>query len=149
MFTLQRTTSESLDFQYLIRFLDENLKSNDGDDHPFYAQFNGIDQIRNVVVCYADEIPIGCGAFKEYNTNTVEIKRMFVQPNYRGKGVASSILSELELWAKAIGYSESILETGIKQVEAVLLYSRKGYTIIPNYEPYTSVENSICFKKSI
>jgi len=149
MRTLVKTTSDSKDFLSLIRFLDENLKILDGDDHAFYAQFNGVDQIKHVVVCYEDEIPVGCGAFKKYDTASVEIKRMFVQPDYRSKGIASAILSELEVWAKTLGFNESILETGSMQNEAIHLYKKIGYKVISNYEPYIGVANSICFRKSL
>jgi len=149
MRTLIKTTADSKDFLYLIRFLDENLKILDGDDHAFYAQFNGVDQIKNVVVCYENEIPVGCGAFKNYNDSTVEIKRMFVQPDYRGKGIASEIVNELETWAKSLDFKESILETGSMQTEAIHLYKKMGYEVISNYEPYIGVANSICFRKSL
>ena len=149
MRTLVQTNSESNDFLYLIRFLDENLKILDGDDHAFYNQFNGVDQIKHVMVCYENEIPVGCGAFKKYDAATNEIKRMFVQPDYRGKGIASRILTELEVWAKSIGFNESILETGSMQTEAIHLYKKMGYKVISNYEPYVGVANSICFRKTL
>ena len=109
MATFQRTSSDNLDFQDLVRLLDEDLQTRDGDEHLFYSQFNKIINIRNVVVCYIDENPIGCGAFKEYDQNKVEIKRMFVRPEYRGQGIGLDILSELELWALELKYSATIL----------------------------------------
>jgi putative acetyltransferase len=147
--TLKRTTSENLDFQNLVRLLDADLKLRDGEDHAFYSQFNKIDKIKNAVVCYADDLPVGCGAFKEYDTITVEIKRMFVEPGFRGKGIAGSILKELELWAAEINYSTAVLETGKRQPEAIALYQKAGYTIIPNFGQYENIENSVCMKKEI
>lgn len=146
---LKRTDSDEIDFRNLVVMLDQDLKRRDGDDHAFFAQFNKIDKIRHVVVCYHDAIPVGCGAFKEFNTNTVEIKRMFVLPDYRGKGFAKAVLIELELWAAALNYTHTILETGKKQPEAIQLYLKAGYTIIPNYGQYENVENSICMTKEI
>ena len=73
---------------------------------------------------------------------------MFVKPEFRGKGYASKILIELENWAKDLGYLSTILETGKKQTEAIQLYS-KTYEIIPNYDQYIGIVNSVCFKKNI
>jgi putative acetyltransferase len=148
--TLKRTTSENSDFQNLVRLLDADLKLRDGEeDHSFYSQFNKIDKIKNAVVCYADDLPIGCGAFKAYDETSVEIKRMFVEPGFRGKGIAATILKELELWAAEINYSVAVLETGKRQPEAIALYQKAGYTIMPNFGQYENVENSVCMKKGI
>jgi putative acetyltransferase len=149
MTSYARTTSDNTDFQSLVILLDADLKIRDGDDHPFYDQFNKIQNIRNVVLCYVDGKAAGCGAFKEYDSKTVEIKRMFVIPEQRGKGIALTILKELEFWAMELNYSACILETGKKQPEAIALYQKAGYTIIPNYGPYENVENSVCMRKFI
>jgi GNAT superfamily N-acetyltransferase len=74
---------------------------------------------------------------------------MFVLPERRGRGVAKSILSELEAWANELNFSECILETGFKQPEAIGLYRKSGYETIPNYGQYSGVENSVCMKKSL
>ena len=74
---------------------------------------------------------------------------MYVRPERRGAGIARMILSELETWAGEEGYMQSILETGIKQPEAIALYSRSGYRLIPNYPPYVDVAESICMKKEL
>ncbi|MES2747564.1 MAG: GNAT family N-acetyltransferase [Bacteroidota bacterium] len=149
MLSTIRTTSNHVDFQNLVVLLDAFLKITDGDDHAFYDQYNKVDAIKNVVVVYFNNEAVGCGAFKEYDSETVEIKRMFVKDTFRGKGIASVILSELELWAKENGYSECILETGIRQTSAIALYSRLDYKVIPNYGPYQNVPESVCMKKSI
>ncbi len=149
MLKLVRTTSSNQDFQDLIVLLDQVLVIADGDEHAFFAQYNKVDTINNVVVCYENKIAVGCGAFKKHNDETVEIKRMFVHPDYRGKGVASFILKELELWATELHYSESILETGIKLQNAIALYKKSGYAISENYGQYIGIENSVCMKKII
>lgn len=146
---LKRTDSDDPDFQDLVKLLDAELKILDGDEHTFYSQFNKIDKIRNAVVFYIDDKPSGCGAFKEYDTKTAEIKRMFVIPEERGKGVAKLILKELEIWVAELKFTECILETGLKQSEAIKLYQKAGYEIIPNYGQYKNVSNSVCMKKSI
>jgi putative acetyltransferase len=144
-----RTTSENPDYQKLVVLLDATLKILDGDDHDFYAQFNKSDAIKNVIVFYENDQPVGCGAFKFYENKTVEIKRMYVLPEQRGKGIASQILNELEKWARELGYTDCILETGNKQIEAIALYQKIGYHIIPNYGQYQGVENSVCMQKKI
>lgn len=149
MITLKRTTSDDKDFKSLVVLLDQDLRIRDGDEHSFYAQFNKIDSIRNVVVYYADNLPLGCGAFKQYDDATVEIKRMFVQPDFRGRGIALAILTELENWAAELNYKTGILETGKKQPEAIALYTKANYAIMSNFGQYENVENSLCMSKTI
>ena len=72
---------------------------------------------------------------------------MFVLPDYRGKGIASKILFELELWASTLNYTQTILETGINQPEVIALYKKSGYIITKNYGQYANMENSVCVKK--
>ena len=147
MIKIIRTNSENRDFIDLVKLLDADLAIRDGEDHPFYAQFNTIDKIRYVVLAYEDGHPLGCGAIKEYGAETMEIKRMFVLPSSRKKGIATKILSELEKWASELLYAKCILETGKKQPEAIGLYERNGYTRVPNYGQYAKMENSVCFEK--
>jgi putative acetyltransferase len=149
MIKVVRTVSSNIEFIGLVKILDADLKLRDGEEHSFYAQFNKVDLIKHVVVLYFDEVAVGCGAIKKYDEDIVEIKRMFVNPEYRNKGIATEILLELEQWAKELAYKTLILETGIKQPEAIALYKKNGYSIIPNYGQYEGVENSVCFTKII
>ena len=149
MITLVRTDSTNQDFVELVKGLDADLAKIDGDEHPFYAQYNQIDKIRYVVLAYEDAQPVACGAIKEYAPGIMEVKRMYTSPESRGKGVATKVLSELEAWARELSYETCILETGKKQPEAIKLYQKNGYQIIPNYGQYANVENSLCFEKSI
>ena len=149
MLTLHRTNSNNPDFQNLVTDLDIYLAIQDGAEHSFYAQFNKIDTIKHVVVVYENNMPVGCGAIKKYMNTTMEIKRMFVVPEKRNQGIASTILKELETWAGELNFQKCILETGKKQTEAIKLYQRNNYTIIANYGQYAAVENSVCFKKEL
>ncbi|MBC8769452.1 GNAT family N-acetyltransferase [Arenibacter sp. BSSL-BM3] len=149
MVTIKRSTSKNLDFIALVKLLDADLKLRDGDDHDFYAQFNGIVNLPYVVLAYWKNKPVGCGAIKEHNSTTMEIKRMFVAPNECGKGIASMILKELEKWAAEKNYSSCILETGLRQPEAIALYKKNGYLSIPNYGQYKGMSNSVCFIKKL
>ena len=149
MANLVRTDSDNSDFRELVALLDADLQIRDGAEHSFYAQFNKIDKIREVVVAYENEKAVGCGAFKEFSADAAEIKRMFVRPKNRGCGIAGKILTELETWAKEMNFSECVLETGVKQPEAIRLYKKSGYEIIPSYGQYLNVKNSVCMKKLI
>lgn len=149
MITLIRTNSENKDFINLVKDLDAYLKITDEDEHDFYNQFNNIDVIKHVIIGYHENEPIGCGAIKKFNENSVEIKRMYVLPKYRGKGCAQKIIASLEFWAKELGYKSCILETGKRQLEAVQFYHKSKYQVIPNYGQYVGMENSICFKKIV
>ena len=149
MITILRTDSNNQVFINLVKFLDADLSIRDGDEHTFYNQFNKIDAIKHVVVAYENEQPLGCGAIKEYEPTTMEIKRMYVTPNSRGKGIATKILTALEVWAAEMDFKICVLETGKKQPEAIGLYKKNGYKIISNYGQYKGVENSVCFEKAI
>ncbi len=147
MIEIQRTNSENKDFIDLVKLLDIYLAEMDGDDHQFYAQFNKIDVIKHVVLVYVNMIPVGCGAIKELDPITMEVKRMYTSPAYRNNGIASDILMALEKWAVELGYKKCVLETGNRQIEAIALYLKNNYISIENYGQYKNVENSRCFEK--
>jgi GNAT superfamily N-acetyltransferase len=145
-----RTDSSHPDFIALVRQLDADLAIRDGADHAFYAQFNKIDLIRHALVAYNQEnVPVACGAIKAFAEDAMEVKRMWVEPPFRGKGIASEILKELEKWARELGYKRCVLETGKKQTEAIQLYPKNGYQVIPNYGQYIGIDNSVCFEKCL
>jgi len=149
MIAIIRTNSTHPDFIELVKQLDADLAIRDGADHAFYSQFNTIQNIKYVIVAYENSKPVGCGAIKEFDRDTAEVKRMYTLPENRGKGIAAKVLTELEIWARELGFKDCILETGHKQPEAIALYKKCGYKIIPNYGQYTGVENSVCFEKLI
>lgn len=149
MLTLVRTDSGNPHFIELVKQLDADLAEKDGADHTFYSQYNTIAAIRHVVVAYQHNTPVSCGAIKEFDPSTMEVKRMFTLPAYRGKGIAGSILNALENWAKELSYKKCILETGKRQPDAISLYKKNGYSSIPNYGQYAGVDNSVCFEKKL
>jgi GNAT superfamily N-acetyltransferase len=148
MFSVIRTDSNNVDYIKLTKLFDEFLIDIDGDEKDFFAQFNNI-YIKQVIVCFHNNIAVGCGAFKEYEPNVAELKRMFVLPEYRGKGVATKIIFELENWAQQENYTISVLETSIRLLNAIALYKKTGYKIIPNYGQYIGVESSVCMRKEL
>ena len=142
-----RTNSENKDFVRLVKDLDAYLKVTDGDEHDYYNQFNNIDVLKHVVIYYINDKPVGCGAIKNFNNSAMEVKRMFVSKDYRNKGVARKILTELESWTVELGFEKCLLETGRRQIEAVNFYKKCMYTVIPNYGQYIGMKNSVCFEK--
>jgi len=149
MIEIRRTNSTDLDFQYLVSELDKDLAARNGESNDFFAQYNKIDNIKNVIIAIIDDNPVGCGAMKEYDNETVEIKRMYVPIEMRGKGIAVEILNNLENWAKEMNYRKCVLETGDKMPEAIRLYKKNNYKVISNYGQYENIESSICFMKEI
>lgn len=149
MLTFNKTDSHHSHFRFLIQELDADLGTRYGEQQSFFNQFNKVDHIHHVIVAYYNQLPVGCGAFKLFEENVVEIKRMYVQPAHRGKGIAVQILQELEQWAKEEGFSATVLETGLNQPEAIRLYEKAGYKRIDNYGPYVGVTISVCMHKAL
>lgn len=144
-----RTDSTNADFKKLVTELDAELRIRDGDESEFYEQFNKSDSIKYAVVIYQDGIAVGCGALRPYTEDSIEVKRMYVPLEHRSKGIASMVVTELEKWAIELGFYHLILETGIRQPEAIRLYTKNGYNSIPNYGQYEGVSSSVCFEKHL
>lgn len=147
MLKILRTNSENPDFITLVRQLDAYLAKQDGDEHSFYDQFNKINKIRFAIVAYEEAQAVGCGAIREFAPGLMEVKRMYVVPERRSRGIATEVLNALESWAAEMTYEKCILETGKRQPEAVQFYKKNGYTITPQYGPYVGMDNSLCFEK--
>ena len=133
---LVRTNSDNKNFIELVKHLDAYLAEKDGEEHAFYSQFNKINILKQVLIAYEDDKPVSCGAIKEFAPGIMEVKRMYTLPTARGKGMATIVLAELEKWAAALQNHKCVLETGKRQPEAIALYEKNGYHIIPNYGQY-------------
>ncbi len=149
MITLKRTNSEDKDFHELVMLLNKDLQDRYGAIQDFYSRFNSIKDLPTVVVAYYQGQPVGCGCFKQFDDGSVEIKRMYVSNEQRGNGIGTTILAELEKWAAELKMDSIVLETGNNQPEAVHLYGKMGYNVIPNYGQYSGMETSICMKKEL
>lgn len=149
MIKLLRTDSTHLDFVSLVAQLDALLAELDGEEHAFYNSLNKIDKIKHAIVLYEDDKPVACGAIREFSPSSMEVKRMYTIPGYRGKGIATQVLNELEKWAAELHYEKCVLETGYRQPDAIHLYTKQGYKQIPNYGKYVNMENSACFEKGL
>jgi putative acetyltransferase len=149
MILLTRTTSQNTDFLKLVSELDMELAIRNGDANDFFAQFNKLDLIHHVIIAYDDYKALGCGAIKAFDENAMEVKRMYVLPDYRGQGVATKILNSLLDWTKELGYDRCVLETGDDMHPALSLYQKNGFKQMPNYGQYADVKDSVCFEKYI
>ena len=149
MYKLIRTNSQNKDFIDLVKLLDEDLARRDGEDHSFYAQYNKLDNINHALVLYKNNLPVSVGAIKEFDTESMEVKRMYTLSDFRGQGLAKRVLFELENWANELGYKRCVLETGKRQPEAINLYKKNGYKSISNYGQYIGIQNSLCFEKQL
>lgn len=144
-----RTNSENPDFIQLTGRLDVELCRIYNTNPEDYEEYNRITDLHTVVVVYENEQAVACGCFKIFDERTVEIKRMFVNDNQRGKGIASAMLAELETWARELGYEKSVLETGKGQPNAIKLYQKYGYQITENYNESDDLNISVCLAKTL
>jgi len=144
-----KTDKRNPDFLRLTYALDDALTALYGDVQKQFARHNRVDHVIAAVVIYADGEPAACGAYKELSPDTMELKRIFVRDENRRQGLSKRIVSELEEMGREHGYRHIVLETGVKQFAAISLYTKAGYTEIPNYGPYAGEKNSICMQKNI
>lgn len=142
-----RTDANHPEFIKLVSQLDAILRELDGVEHVFYAQFNKIDTLEHVVLLYIDQLAVGCGALKSIQSILWKSNVCMYFQNIGHLGIATKILSELESWMLSLGNTTSILETGIRQKDAIALYQKNHYIRIPSYGQYKNVENSVCFSK--
>jgi putative acetyltransferase len=149
MITIKRTTSDDNDFQELVKLLDLELQERDGEEHLFYAALNKTNTLNYVIVAFDQDEPIGCGALRAYSKDTMEVKRMFVTLQKRRQGIATTILTALEVCCRELGIKKCVLETGKNQPEAIAFYKKNLYNIIPNFGKYEGMKNSVCFEKDL
>jgi putative acetyltransferase len=104
------------------------------------------------LVAYVDDKPVGCGAVRHIAPTIAEIKRMYVAPSARNRGVGRQVLNELESIARQLGAARLVLETGVRQPEAIALYTRVGFTEIPLFGDYVHTphpELTVCMEKML
>ena len=146
----QRVSNTDSDLLALVRQLDAELKVTDGEDHAFYNQYNGLEDIQHLLLVYTENRATACGGFKALNKTTAEINRMYTAAEARGKGIAKAVLQELEIWAKLEGFQQLVLETGKRQHAAIALYESTGFKRMEeNYGPYKGLDESFCFTKAL
>ena len=101
------------------------------------------------LVAYIGGQPVGCGAVRRIESTVAEIKRMYVAPQARGRGVGRQVLLQLEAEARRLGATRLVLETGPRQPEALALYRRAGFIEIPQFGEYVGAEFSVCMAKNL
>ena len=146
---MKRTGCDDPGFQLLISRLDHELWNELHENQATYDQFNQVTGIQTAIIVYVNGKPAGIGCFKEFDKDTVEIKRMFVEKEFRGRGLSKYVLSELEQWALESGYQYAVLETSVRFRIAQNLYASTGYETIENYGQYKGLTESVCMKKDL
>jgi GNAT superfamily N-acetyltransferase len=146
---IKRTSTNDADFISLIRKLDHELWDELNEDQATYDPFNKVPDLQTAVVLYVNKLPVACGCFKQFDEDTAEIKRMYVDKTQRGRGLSKLVLTELENWAMENGFTKAILETSIHFKVARRLYENAGYIIIDNYGPYKGLADSVCMQKKL
>jgi len=144
---LVKTNNTNKDFLDLTTSLDNDLNQRYGIQPSDYDKHNQIESIETVLIGYVHNIAVACGCFKNLDNETIEMKRIYVSQDARGKGFSFLLLKQLESWAKSLGYSKAVLEMGKGQPEALGLYRKCAYKVIDNYGPYKNLDNSICMEK--
>lgn len=147
----RRTDGKNKDFIENCIFLDMDLDRRVGKEvqRDKYNKYNQLDEIREAIVVYEDNKPIGGGAIRRYNDEDIELKRVFVHPECQGRGIGTKLVSLLVEWAVELGYKRIILETGNILSEACAVYKKLGFQVIPNYGPYVNMPESVCMAKDL
>jgi len=150
MTTIIYSNGDNPDFVDLCKQLDNYFnKVNGVEKQEGYNQYNTLSDIADVWIAYEDNVPVGCAAFKQYEDKVAEVKRVFVKPEYRGKGISKELMNALESKALEKEYKSLILETGKNFKAAIGLYQSMGYTVIENFGQYKDMPNSVCMEKVI
>jgi putative acetyltransferase len=150
--TVNAEPFESADAGRLIAALDEHLASRYPPDQRFGPNLKPqhlAPGLGTFVIARADGRPVGCGALRLLDEGTAEVKRMYVEPELRGRGIARAVLDRLESDARAMGASRLVLETGVDQTEAIGLYRGAGFDSIECWGEYAAASTSVCFEKQL
>lgn len=147
--TLIRTAADDPAFLRLTGELGRELRERYGALQDKYEPHDNVENALAVIIAEEQEEAVGCGCLRIVDETTIEIKRMYVPKVRRGRRIAERILVRLEEIARSRGYSAAILETGVRQPEAVRLYERNGYRVIENYGPYAGMLESVCMRKEL
>ncbi len=133
----------ALDAEIIARYPEENanfFRLDAGEIAPGRGAF---------LVATVDGEVVGCGAVRRLDDTDAEIKRMYVTPSFRGRGTGRALLAALEGEARSLGATRLVLETGERLSEAVALYERAGFTIIPPFNEYVGARLSVCMGKEL
>lgn len=147
----KRTDGTDKDFIENCRRLDKDLDERVGKviQREKYQKYNQLDKIKEAIVVYDENTLVGAGSIRKYDIQNVELKRIYISPLFRGRGIGTELVSRLMEWAKELGYQRMILETGERLTESCALYKKLGFEIIPNYGPYENMKESLCMARDL
>ena len=114
-----------------------------------YIWTDGSESITDVLIASVEGAAVGCAGLKAYSDSDVEIKRVWVDPEFRGNHISTAMMDALEAKAVELGFRRAILQTRPQMEEAVHLYTKRGYVLIDNYPPYDKLDGAICFAKEL
>ncbi|UCN15375.1 GNAT family N-acetyltransferase [Cellulomonas iranensis] len=148
---VERVAWDDADARVLRDEQQAELRARYGDDDVGHAMTG--DGIVATVLVRLDGAPVACGVLRDVSAGmgagTGEVKRMYVRPDARGRGLSRRVLAELEDAARAHGCTRLVLETGVLQPEAIGLYLAAGYRPVENYGEYVGVVDSRCFERDL
>ena len=143
------TDEKSEDFINLTEKINKYYLSLFGDQAIEYQNYNQINEKHYVCLVYKNSLAIGCGSFKIIDSETVEMKRFFIEEKYRSQKLGSKVMKKLEKIAKDKGYKKSILSTGTDMPKSINFYKKLNYKVIKNYYPYINYEEDLCLGKDL
>ena len=114
-----------------------------------FIPYNISESITDVLIASVEGAAVGCAGLKAYSDSDVEIKRVWVDPEFRGNQISTAMMDALEVKAVELGFRRAILQTRPQMEEAVHLYTKRGYVLIDNYPPYDKLDGAICFAKEL
>ena len=114
-----------------------------------FIPYNISASVKDVLIAYMDDVPVACSGLRKYSESDIEIKRVWVEPEYRGHHIATEMMIRIEDKAKRQGFRRAILQTREQMNSAVELYEKLGYDRINNYPPYDKLDGAICFAKEL
>ncbi len=143
------TDRNNKDFTYLSGLVDDEYFQMFGEVVLEYSKHNKLESLDDVVLIYSEGKPVACGAFRKFENNAVEIKRVFVCKSFRRQGLARKVMRKLEEIARQKGYARAVLQTGSMMGPAIALYEAIGYKAMENYKEFAGDENCACFQKKL
>ena len=114
-----------------------------------FIPYNISESITDVLIASVEGAAVGCAGLKADSDSDVEIKRVWVAPEFRGNHISTAMMDALEAKAVELGFRRAILQTRPQMEEAVHLYTKRGYVLIDNYPPYDKLDGAICFAKEL
>ena len=137
------------DFEKLNRMLDDAYYERFGEIALKYRPYNTLEGIEDFFITYDEEKPVACGCFRKITDKTVELKRVYVLPDYRRRGIANALVGNCEAIAREQSFKYMRLETGVEMLEAIQMYKKRKFVFIENYEGFAGDEICCCMQKEL